>query len=78
MEWISVDNGLPEYNTDVSVIYVDDKNRTHGCTGILHKILRQYNNPKSAYDNKWYVVPSIGHQIKVTHWQPLPDPPKIK
>lgn len=70
MEWISVKDRLPEKYisvliTDVNGITADDR------------------EPEKAHldkDGKWYWVNIFKYseykEIEVTHWMPLPEPPK--
>lgn len=67
--WISVDERLPELeegvkNTSIEVIMFSESNEFY---------LGYYNfyNKNWYYDGNW-----IGDDI--THWQPLPKPPKLK
>ena len=66
--WVSVEDGLPEDGEDVLCI-----SKSINCP-----VLSNYNN--SAFEVKKYPCPSdrvlIAYWEDVTHWQPLPNPPK--
>ena len=66
--WVSVEDGLPEDGEDVLCI-----SKSINCP-----VLANYNN--SAFEVKKYPCPSdrvlIAYWEDVTHWQPLPNPPK--
>lgn len=62
--WISIDDRLPENNTEV-LISIDYGN---GKQSVLMGYMR-------SQDVSWRGV--VGQKlIGVTHWQPLPEPPK--
>ena len=70
MEWISVEDRLPTAYVEVLVWppkYFDDEPTTY--TGQLHQ----------HEGNQWWVTYGNGivyNHSKVTHWMPLPEPPK--
>lgn len=65
MKWVSVDNSLPEHGTPVLII------TDYGKMDVCHlgygsgKNLAWYNHMRSQHTNGG-----------VTHWMPLPAPPK--
>ena len=64
-EWISVDDSLPERTLppkDV-LVYHD-----LGCGMFVDRAWYSY------YKKRWCSV--LGMKLKVTHWMPLPEPPK--
>ena len=66
MEWISVNDKLPEKNGDVLVCTEDD----YVCSA-------SYSN----YGKPTFLIDSIygGDELDdVTHWMPLPDAPKVE
>ena len=64
-EWVSVEDRLPERNLDNALILISFKGK------YLYYV---------AYfeDGKWYVPNMYGRDClkDVTHWMPLPEPPK--
>lgn len=75
MEWISVEDRLPEYDSVVLVCFENLFNEQTFTTAV-------YVNQKVCLHSErrvpmWWVHISSGHELKtVTHWQPLPEPPK--
>ena len=64
-EWISVEERLPEADVEVLVV-VKIGDRVSVVTDRI-------------YANKWFNYGKIGHLPGyVTHWMPLPEPPKMK
>ena len=71
-EWISVEECLPKYNTLVLVY------RPTMATKIL---VAEYEGYYGEDDNEWYEGWSaFGYDVRgkelITHWMPLPKPPK--
>ena len=64
-EWISVDERLPKQRKLVLCIWTLE----NGC-------LNNYGFARYQGENVWYVSNEGIH--KVTHWMPLPEPPKMK
>lgn len=67
-EWISVEDRLPDENTDVLICQGN-------CFGQLMNVYTYLG------DNKWedeYGYWHITEDTLMTHWQPLPKPPKMK
>ena len=77
MEWINVEDRLPEENKPTLVSFNGAICGTSQSVAILQLLSRHVgkNPPK---DERWFVYPSHGHEIKPTHWMPLPPPPKSK
>ena len=63
-EWISVNDRLPE--TQVEVLTYSDGN------GVRSACLLASNEET----NMWYLCRTDKLSIDVTHWQPMPQPPK--
>lgn len=63
-EWFSVDDRLPE--TQVEVLTYSDGN------GVRSACLLASNEET----NVWYLCRTDKLSIDVTHWQPMPQPPK--
>lgn len=59
-EWISVQNELPKKLTRVIVI-------DNGGFGVITGMLS---------DRGWYLEGIFDPYAKITHWMPLPEPPK--
>lgn len=72
MEWISVNDRLPDYNTHV-LVYEPKYDGGEIRIASLHK------NP---YDGKIEWLDSNceywGIEFNFTHWMPLPQPPDVK
>ena len=68
MEWIRVEDELPE--TDVDVLVMFGKNEPP-CQGVMM-------GHRSYRSRDWVIRNSYGSTTttKITHWMPLPDPPK--
>ena len=64
-EWISVDERLPKQRKLVLCIWTLE----NGC-------LNNYGFARYQGENVWYVSNEGIH--KVTHWMPLPEPPKME
>ena len=63
MKWISVEDRLPE---DIGMYIVF---RDNSCIGGTVKCV----DTKLFHDRTWI---TDGYDGKITHWQPLPKPPK--
>lgn len=84
-KWISVEERLPELFTDVLILVKETE--FYGCYKEFSKsYLCQY---VAQYDDEWFTVYCHGHKyirdtadepnadkLEVTHWMPLPEPPK--
>lgn len=67
-EWISVEDGLPDYNYEVLVL------KSNGLIVVM-----SYHAPFDFGKRKfhwWAFGKWIDQHSQVTHWMPLPDPPK--
>lgn len=80
MEWISVKDRLPEENLSFGRVQVT----VLACTKakkvtIASRVFEQertfkYGNIEKTYPAHW--IWSRGMNSKITHWMPLPEPPK--
>jgi hypothetical protein len=59
MEWISVEDGLPDYDTNVLVYWLS------GNQSVLFFWADKWDNLSIA----------MGGDDHITHWMPLPEPP---
>ena len=79
-EWISVKDRLPEIGDTYLVVVkykYDWENDYTIDTDVA--MFHPYDNPDAYIDNRWdtYIDWDEGQQyIHVTHWMPLPEPPK--
>ncbi len=64
-DWISIEDRLPEAGVRVLLVCVDR------AETILHTGRRWH----VKQDTAWWSVPSF---YEVTHWMPLPEPPRSK
>lgn len=67
MEWISVKDRLPEEG-DWILMYISN------YRGVDNFRAGMYFKDKDGYD--WLSAANLFGQPTVTHWQPLPEPPK--
>ena len=79
MEWISVNNELPELEQPIWM-YFDGKIKmgclsNYGNEGWLWCAL-DYMPYCIKSTQKWDIEPISDDDYKVTHWMPLPKPPK--
>ena len=67
-EWISVKEKLPEEGQDVIIAIFDTAKKTY----------QMMSDSLTFYRNKWvwWTNDPIGNNQDITHWQPLPEPPK--
>lgn len=65
-EWISVDDRLPKVDTDVLVITANGSFKVARCN--------IYHNGTLVL---WMTNDGLGEKA-ITHWMPLPEPPKAK
>ena len=68
-EWISVNDELPELN-QLCLVYTIWDGRPHA-----YDISRYYKMSNCGLDV--FSIDLSSQNIKVTHWQPLPEPPTI-
>lgn len=66
IEWVPVAERLPEPYVDVAVCRCDGVNRT---VGVEYVIMRDDLVPAWSKDY-------ISWKTRVTHWMPMPEPPK--
>jgi hypothetical protein len=70
MEWISVKDGLPEKNGNSSIMcLVNDKS-----WGVICRPYNEYHQCWDDEDGDDYYCDAVNG--KITHWMPLPGPPK--
>lgn len=73
MKWISVEIDMPETNPDSD--YSTSKLCLVICAGTCEIALWQHGDEDGGWNN-WY-SPAYEDSIEnVTHWMPLPEPPK--
>lgn len=75
--WVTVEEGLPDDGDIVLVSFVNTVKEICQCAAWFQKVTR-HSGKDSPIDNRWFVYPSSGHEIKPTHWQPIPQPPTPK
>ena len=72
-EWISVEDRLPETKDPVLCYYLGKDGKHHYSVG--------YHERYGSYAEAWYVeieYNCAGYGCeRVTHWMPLPEPPKM-
>lgn len=76
--WISVEERLPERNTRVLVHGIGNTDGFWGdhVTAIAERFLFKFF-PSSEGEEKWSSPWRYFHtDYKITHWRPLPEPPK--
>ena len=77
MEWISVKDRLPEDDQHVLVYHAED---FHITVGYFESDYVQYyiesDGSKFYTDDGWETEISWAPKGDVTHWMPLPEPPK--
>lgn len=67
-EWISVEDRLPDIGDIVDVWTRDGRETNQSFNGISDEDYAFYPTTGGTYL----------HIDKVTHWQPLPEPPKVE
>lgn len=82
-EWISVKDRLPQHEDDVLIFY---KNICSECSKIEddeEDLINENFSIGRVIQNKWYINPTLPGEplshivtFMVTHWMPLPEPPK--
>ncbi|HMG14876.1 MAG TPA: DUF551 domain-containing protein [Saprospiraceae bacterium] len=77
MEWISVEDRLPENDEDVLVYHADD---FHITVGSFEKdnvsFYIESDGSKFYTDSGWETEIPWAQKGGVTHWMPLPESPK--
>jgi len=68
-EWISVKDKLPEIGSEVIVLKND------GNVTALARYIR-YEGAKEYFWDNFYGGSNLCLQESITHWMPLPNPPK--
>lgn len=71
MNWISVEDRLPEPFEDVLVVRMS-------LFGNPWIVTAYRNEPDKNGDWQWWFLGSPPNISGVTHWMPLPEPPKMK
>ena len=70
-KWISVEDRLPEDNLNVLVYAIgDNENSVIAMTDYTHKM---YGYNIEGWHSPWQY---FFYEYKITHWMPLPEPPK--
>lgn len=73
MEWISVKDRLPEYES--TVIVNAEGFESEGYQPLLISRLMKITIDRNGEKLEWDDFQNIG-LVSVTHWMPLPEPPK--
>ena len=69
--WISVEERLPEHNQDVIAI------TKAGNLSVGQNIVTcTFCKPRNEKQGLFYLPYTMGRNLIVTHWQPLPQPPQ--
>lgn len=70
-KWISVEERLPEDNLNVLVYAIgNNENSVIAMTGYTHNM---YGYNIEGWRSPWQY---FFYEYKITHWMPLPEPPK--
>lgn len=73
MEWISVEDRLPELKDDSVLAHFENGSiETIHIEDYFKPITNGFNANGEQIYTKWY----LHHNPLVTHWMPLPTPPK--
>ena len=67
MKWIKFEQKKPPINTPVLIWVAEDFN--------CHEI-GEWNGKLSGHCNGWETNSDLAKYRKITHWMPLPEPPK--
>lgn len=70
MEWISVEDRLPDKKQEV-LVYAQFVNYSHGTRPRSMKV----SISKRMFDEGLFISIPGWHRLNVTHWMPLPDKP---
>jgi len=74
MNWISVDDKLPAHDQRVICVQSPIKTATKDpLFGIYDAFLERFADPTYTPDG---VHKGLAYWIEITHWMPLPEPPK--
>lgn len=82
-EWISVDERLPEEHDSILARFYSDGTQTPGmCRRLSDEVIitgvyddgSKFVTHSRTHDGEWHV--SLVVSMTVTHWMPLPEPPK--
>lgn len=82
-DWIDVNDRLPEPCVDVLILtYGQEKEQVVGWRDFgshwLMELGHNYDEPSGGADRYPAPQATVFEVINVTHWMPLPDPPKAK
>lgn len=74
MEWIDIEKELPPYDTDVLLwyIFIRYDGKATPCCRVGFLIQQNGKDMWFIDGHKKYFI----KEHRVTHWQPLPEPPK--
>ena len=75
MKWISVDAALPIEGDSVLISYKGHVCGTSQGVAIMQRLSRHVGDG-APIDIRWFFSPSFGHEVRPTHWQPLPPSPQ--
>lgn len=79
-EWISVKDRLPELNEIVlAVLNEPNKRLNYPYEEKILLLFRRGHNYITGFVEKWerpFGAETINYNSEVTHWMPLPQPPK--
>lgn len=76
MEWISVKDRLPENDDEVLIYIVKDIVQAYFLRGYWHGSIMVTDNMNDGYVSDRRIVKEGSSFDFVTHWMPLPEPPK--
>lgn len=75
MEWIRVNEKLPEYNKLVLVAWIDNRCQVRQSVASVSKITR-HAGKDSPFDDRWWVDCSRTEINKPIYWAELDEAPK--
>lgn len=75
-EWISVKDRLPENDDEVLIYVSTDIVQAYLKDGLWKGSINVTDNMKDGYVNDRIICKQGDHFDFVTHWMPLPEPPK--